>query len=65
MAKYRHTTASKWEGDDRYSWAVFLKGKTVPVVSGLSHIEVAYYRERIEKEIEEKKRKQREARING
>lgn len=64
MAKYRHTTARKWDGDDAYSWAVFLKGKKMPIVSGLSHVEVAYYRERIEKECEEEKRKQRE-KFNG
>lgn len=62
MAKYRHTTARQWGGDDGFQWAVFLKGKTTPVVSGLTRREVAYYRERIEKECEEEKRKQRELR---
>jgi hypothetical protein len=35
-------TARKYEGDDAYSWAVFIDGK--PMVTGLSRREVPYYK---------------------
>lgn len=35
-------TARKWDGDDAYSWAVFIDGK--PMVTGLSRREVPYYK---------------------
>lgn len=60
-SKYKYTSIRQWGGDDGYQWAIFLqKGSKTPVVSGLTRREVDYYRERIEKECEEEKRKQRE-----
>ena len=56
----RKYTTKKYNGDDRYSWAVFKAsdvkglpspielGQALPVVSGLSRDEARYYRERIE-----------------
>ena len=38
-------TARKYEGDDKYSWAVFLNGK--PKMTGLSQGEVPYYKKRV------------------
>lgn len=35
-------TARKYQGDDAYSWAVFIDG--VPMVTGLSRREVPYYK---------------------
>ena len=35
-------TARKFEGDDAYSWAVFVDGR--PVYSGLTKREVPYYK---------------------
>jgi hypothetical protein len=29
-------TTRKWNGDDAYSWAIFMKGQYEPVMSGLS-----------------------------
>ena len=46
--KYKVTTARKWNGDDAYSWAIFVKGQKEPVVSGLSRAELPYHRKLIE-----------------
>lgn len=48
--KYKYTTARQDGGDDGYCWAVFVKGQSQPVVNGLTRREVAYYRDKIEKE---------------
>lgn len=53
--KFKYTTACQWGGDDGYCWAVFIKGEKLPVVSGLTRTEVAYYRERIEKQEAERR----------
>jgi len=53
--RYKYTTARQWGGDDVYQWAVFIKGQSQPVVCGLTRPEVAYYRDRIEKQEEEKR----------
>jgi len=45
----RRITARKYQGDDAYSWAVFLDGR--PVVTGLNKSQVRYYREQIAREI--------------
>ena len=42
MAKPK-ITARKWNGDDAYSWAVFVDGRVA--VSGLSRREVPYYKQ--------------------
>lgn len=39
-------TARKYEGDDAYSWAVFVDGR--PLVTGLSRREVPYYKKQAE-----------------
>lgn len=40
----KRVTARKYEGDDMYSWAVFIDGK--PFVTGLGQTEVPYYKKR-------------------
>lgn len=42
MYKKPKITARKYEGDDAYSWAVFIDGR--PFVTGLSRREVHYYK---------------------
>ena len=44
--KYKYTQVRKYEGDDAYSWAVFVNNK--PVVTGLSKGSIRYYRNMIE-----------------
>mgnify|MGYP007044005532 CR=1 FL=1 len=44
--KYKHTSVKKFEGDDSYSWAVFVRGK--PAVTGLTKSQTKYYRDMIE-----------------
>lgn len=39
--------AKKYGGDDLYSWAVFRKGQTEPVVAGLSRPEVDYHKKSV------------------
>jgi hypothetical protein len=41
MAK--RVSARKWQGDDQYSWAVFIDG--APYISGLSRREVPFYKQ--------------------
>ncbi len=43
----KRITARKYQGDDRYSWAVFLDGQ--PKMTGLSKNEVPYYKEQVSK----------------
>ena len=38
----KRVTARKYEGDDAYSWAVFIDGR--PWITGLSKREVPYYK---------------------
>ncbi len=38
-------TARKYQGDDLYSWAVFVNDR--PVITGLSRSEVPYYKAQI------------------
>lgn len=45
-------TARKYQGDDLYSWAVFIDGR--PFVTGLSRREVPYYRAEAEKILEKR-----------
>lgn len=40
----RRISASKYQGDDHYSWAVFIDG--LPFVTGLAKDEVSYYKQR-------------------
>lgn len=46
-------TAKKHMGDDKYSWAVFVKGR--PVMEGLSKSEVPYYKQQVLNNLIEKK----------
>ena len=47
MRKAKRITARKYQGDDAYSWAVFLNGR--PVYTGLSRGSVKYYKDLVEK----------------
>lgn len=38
----KRVSAKKYQGDDHYSWAVFIDG--IPFVTGLSKSEVPYYK---------------------
>ncbi len=44
-------TARKYEGDDCYSWAVFVRG--IPAMTGLGRSEVDYYKRQLLKRWEE------------
>ena len=48
--------ARKYDGDDEYSWAIFKKGSDEPVVSGISKKMIPYYKQQIQKQLEEKRR---------
>ena len=37
----------KWMGDDKYSWAVFARGASRPVIAGLSRSEARYHAKRL------------------
>lgn len=52
MKRYKHTTARQVGGDDGYCWAVFVHGRER--INGLTRPEVSYYRDRFEKEEEDK-----------
>jgi hypothetical protein len=61
-------TIKKYDGDDRYSWAVFKRshvknikgvvmyGKATPIVAGLSKSEAIYYKRNFEADEKSKKR---------
>lgn len=40
-------TSRKYEGDDMYSWAIFVNDQ--PVMTGLSRDEMFYYKDQIKK----------------
>lgn len=42
MRKPNRVTARKYEGDDAYSWAIFVDGR--PRLTGLTRREVPYYK---------------------
>lgn len=48
----KRVTASKYMGDDAYSWAVFIDGKTF--VTGLCKREVPHYKNRALETLKEK-----------
>lgn len=48
--RYQYTEMRKWGGDDKYSWAVFVKGDYYPTVDGLDRRQAQYHRDRIEKD---------------
>lgn len=50
----KRVTARKYQGDDAYSWAIFVDGR--PTVTGLSRREVTYWKARIERELKEKQK---------
>jgi hypothetical protein len=50
MAK---VTYAKHEGDDPYSYAVFVDGKVVPGLSGLNRDQAKYYRDQVIARIKE------------
>lgn len=55
MPRKKIYTMKKWEGDDVYSWAVFLKSRpNNPIVVGCSHAEARYHRDLLEKANDEK-----------
>lgn len=54
MTKKSRITARKYQGDDFFSWAVFLDGR--PIITGLARTEVAYWKARIAKDLEEMKK---------
>jgi hypothetical protein len=41
-------TAKKYEGDDKYSWAVFRSDRAEPCYTGLGRNEVAHYKKMVE-----------------
>ena len=45
----KRVTARKHEGDDAYSWAVFIDGR--PWVTGLTKPEVSHYKRKAERKI--------------
>jgi hypothetical protein len=47
-------TIKKWNGDDVYSWAVFVNDSVIPGLSGLSRSEAQSWRERIKKDLARK-----------
>lgn len=51
--RYKHTTMRQVGGDDGYQYTVFVNG--VMKVNGCTRREGQYYRDRFEKEEEEKK----------
>lgn len=53
MAKHK-VTIRKWNGDDMYSWAVFVNGSVIPGLSGLSRSEAQHWREQVKKDLAEK-----------
>ena len=52
--KFKFYTIRKHEGDDMYSWAVFNKKSAIPVMTGLGKSEAVYYRDKFEKQAQEK-----------
>lgn len=47
-------TSRKYEGDDRYSWAIFRSDfPHFPVYSGLTKREIPYYKKQVENKIAE------------
>lgn len=40
-------TIKKWNGDDAYSWAVFVDGVPQTSLSGLNRRQAAYYRDQV------------------
>lgn len=46
----RKVTIRKWNGDDFYSWAVFVDGRVVRGLTGLNRRQAQYYRDTIKKE---------------
>lgn len=49
----KRITASKFGGDDKRSWAIFVEGQINPVVAGLEKSEVPYYKKMTEKILRE------------
>lgn len=49
----KRITARKYEGDDAYSWAVFIDGK--PMVTGLTKSEIPYYKKIALEKLQDKK----------
>ena len=54
--KFKHYTIRKHNGDDMYSWAVFNKKQTEPVMTGLGRSEAQYYRSSFEDRAIEKEK---------
>ena len=47
--KHKYFTIRKYDGDDIYSWAVFLKGQSIPVCTGCGKREACYHADQLEK----------------
>jgi hypothetical protein len=45
----KRVTASKYEGDDAYSWAIFIDNR--PFVTGLGRSETSHYRSKAHEEV--------------
>lgn len=48
-------TSRKYNGNDKYSWAIFRSDKTKPCFTGLSKNEVPYYRKLTQEQIKKEK----------
>jgi hypothetical protein len=44
-------TAKKWNGNDKYSWAIFISGKNKPIITGLAKSEIPFYKKQIQEKI--------------
>ena len=52
--KILKVTTRKHNGDDKYSWAVFIEGNNEPCIGGLSRPEASYYKMKIIKQLKER-----------
>lgn len=43
----RNVKIKKWNGNDAYSWAVFVDGKLVQGLTGLNRAQALHYRDQI------------------
>lgn len=50
-------TVAKWNGDDQYSFAVFLDGKVIPDLTGLNQNQARHYQRMVRSDIAEGRRK--------
>jgi hypothetical protein len=48
--------ARKYNGDDSYSWAIFVEGQSYPIIAGLQKNEVPYYKKQVQELLKKKGR---------